>query len=346
MNDVYAKGGNVAKSGYAIMQRGELRTDAYGKVEFFDTKEKALFNMSHIPNFKSLTKEEKLKLIVPYSKDEKFADGGEVKNLIRERNELLNDMYNNEDTEVESSDIVKVGDVLYGDDVNGYVRIVKEVNDPLKGDYFVLQDRFDNKFAFYITQIIRDLYKKELKIQNVNVSEKDFLYSDEVVNIKKELEFHKGRVNIYKKNPNDASNYSGISYSDYVGSESKIKKLEENLKSYLKDEKHNFANGGMFDDNDGFMKADNNNNYRYPEMEVYVETLDEPIDLTNNVSSRTNEVVIKPLDEKIDLNDDNRVRARMGFEPKNRTPEKMMMVNPRMIVNNLPTPMSNTHKND
>jgi hypothetical protein len=109
---------------------------------------------------------------------------------------------------------------------------------------------------------------------------------------------------------------------------------------------NSYANGGMFDDNDGFMKADNNNNYRYPEMEVYVETLDEPIDLTNNVSSRTNQVVIMPLDEKIDLNDDSRVRARMGYEPKNRTPEKMMMVNPRMIVNNLPTPMSNTHKND
>lgn len=173
-----------------------------------------------------------------------YADGGEVKDLIRERNELLNDMYNNEDTEVESSDIVKVGDVLYGDGVNGYVRIVKEVNDPLKGDYFILQDKFDDKFAFYITQIIRDLYKKELKIQNVNVSEKDFLYSNEVVNIKKELEFHKGRVNLYKKNPNDASNYSGISYSDYVGSESKIKKLKEDLKLYLKDEKHNFADGG------------------------------------------------------------------------------------------------------
>ncbi len=110
--------------------------------------------------------------------------------------------------------------------------------------------------------------------------------------------------------------------------------------------KANFANGGMFDDNDGFMKADNNNNYRYPEMEVYVETIDEPIDLTSNVSSRSNKVVIVPIDENIDLNDDNRVRARMGFEPKNRTPEKMMMVNPRMIVNNLPTPMSNTHKND
>jgi hypothetical protein len=107
-----------------------------------------------------------------------------------------------------------------------------------------------------------------------------------------------------------------------------------------------YAKGGMFDDNDGFMKADNNNNYRYPEMEVHVDSIDEPIDLTSNVSRRTNEVVIMPLDEKIDLNDDNRVRARMGFEPKNRTPEKMMMVNQRMVIKDLPTPMSNKHKND
>jgi hypothetical protein len=109
---------------------------------------------------------------------------------------------------------------------------------------------------------------------------------------------------------------------------------------------NSYADGGMFEDNDGFMKADNEFNYRYPEMEVYVETLDEPIDLTNNVSSRTNEVVIMPLDEKMDLTDDNRVRARMGYEPKNRTPEKIMMVNQRMVIKDLPTPMSNTHKND
>jgi hypothetical protein len=81
-------------------------------------------------------------------------------------------------------------------------------------------------------------------------------------------------------------------------------------------------------------------------MEVYVETLDEPIDLTSNVSSRTNEVVIMPLDEKIDLNDDNRVRAKLSYEPKYRTPEKMMMVNQRMVIKDLPTPMSNSHKND
>jgi hypothetical protein len=125
--------------------------------------------------------------------------------------------------------------------------------------------------------------------------------------------------------------------------------VEENNKTYVIKKLMSggsYADGGMFEDNDGFMKADNNNNYRYPEMEVYVETLDEPIDLTNNVSSRTNQVVIMPLDEKMDLTDDNRVRARMGYEPKNRTPEKMMMVNQRMVIKDLPTPMSNSHKND
>jgi hypothetical protein len=110
---------------------------------------------------------------------------------------------------------------------------------------------------------------------------------------------------------------------------------------------NSYADGGMFDDNDGFMRADNNNNYRYPEMEVYVETLDEPIDLTSNVSSRTNEVVIKPLDENIDLNDDNRVRATMGYNPKNRNPEKFSKINPRAFeFIDLPMPTSNTHKND
>jgi hypothetical protein len=77
--DSFAKGGGVGKSGFAIMQKGSLRTDAYKRVEFFDTIEKALFKMSHVPNFKSLTKEEKLKLIVPYTnKGKKFSNGGGV----------------------------------------------------------------------------------------------------------------------------------------------------------------------------------------------------------------------------------------------------------------------------
>jgi hypothetical protein len=164
--------------------------------------------------------------------------------LVRERYELLNDMYNNEDSNVDYNDILKVGDVLYGDDINGYERIFKEVNDPVKGDYFIFQDRFNNKFAFYITQAVRDLYAKELYIQNVNIPQKDFLYSDEVIDINNKLEFHKGRINLYKKNPNDASNYSGINYSDYMSSLSNVKDLEEKLKYALKEEGHKFAKGG------------------------------------------------------------------------------------------------------
>jgi hypothetical protein len=70
----YAKGGGI-KEGFAIMQRGSLRTDAFGKVEVFATKEKALFKMSHVPFFKTLSKEEKEKLIVPYTSS-KMAKGG------------------------------------------------------------------------------------------------------------------------------------------------------------------------------------------------------------------------------------------------------------------------------
>jgi hypothetical protein len=81
-------------------------------------------------------------------------------------------------------------------------------------------------------------------------------------------------------------------------------------------------------------------------MEVYVETFDEPIDLTSNVSSNTNDVVIIPLNEEINLNEDGRVRAKMTYNPMNRTPEKMMAVNQRMIVTDMPMPISNKHKND
>jgi hypothetical protein len=104
--------------------------------------------------------------------------------------------------------------------------------------------------------------------------------------------------------------------------------------------------GGVFNDNEGFMKADNENNYRYPEMEVYVETIDEPIDLSSNTSGRTNNVFIKSINDDIDLNEGSKIRARMGYNPINRTPEKMMMVNQRMVVSDLPKPISTTHKND
>lgn len=107
-----------------------------------------------------------------------------------------------------------------------------------------------------------------------------------------------------------------------------------------------YANGGIFNDNEGFMRADNNNNYRYPEREVNIDTFDEPIDLTDNVSSRSNEVVIRPLNEDIDLKEDSRLRARIGFNPTNRSPNKMMAVNPRMVITNLPKTQSSTHKND
>jgi hypothetical protein len=107
-----------------------------------------------------------------------------------------------------------------------------------------------------------------------------------------------------------------------------------------------YADGGMFDDNDGFMKADNNRNFRYPEMKVNVETLDEPIDLTDNVSYAYNEVTVMPLNDEIDLRESNNMRVGKPYVPKNRTPQKMMAVNPRMIVTDMPMPTSNTHKND
>jgi hypothetical protein len=107
-----------------------------------------------------------------------------------------------------------------------------------------------------------------------------------------------------------------------------------------------YADGGMFEDNDGFMRADNNNNYRYPEKEVYIETLDEPIDLTSTVTIKSNEVVISPIDENIDLNDDNRVRARMTQSSRG-TAENFSKINPRAFeFIDLPMPTSHTHKND
>ena len=104
--------------------------------------------------------------------------------------------------------------------------------------------------------------------------------------------------------------------------------------------------GSYLQDNEGFMRADNEFNYRYPEKEVYIETLDEPIDLTSTVTIKSNEVVISPIDENIDLNDDNRIRARMTQSNRG-SAENFGKINPRAFeFIDLPMPTSNTHKND
>ena len=79
-NSEYKGGGGVSE-GYAIIQGDGLRKDAFSKIEVFKTIEKALFKMSHIPRFKNLSKEEKLKLIVPHSANKQYKGGGGVNNL-------------------------------------------------------------------------------------------------------------------------------------------------------------------------------------------------------------------------------------------------------------------------
>ena len=102
-----------------------------------------------------------------------------------------------------------------------------------------------------------------------------------------------------------------------------------------------FADGGMFDDNGGFMRADNERSFRYPERDVHVDTIDEPIDLTTKA---TNNVVIRPLDEDIDLKEDGRIRARMTQSNRG-SAESFSKINPRAFEF-IPMPKSHTHKND
>jgi hypothetical protein len=108
--------------------------------------------------------------------------------------------------------------------------------------------------------------------------------------------------------------------------------------------KLNYANGGSFEDNYGFMRADNENNYRFPERPVHVDTLDEPIDLTDNVSYKSNEVVIEPVDQDMNMNEDGRIRARMTQSNRG-SAENFAKINPNSFEFIL-MPTSNKHKND
>ena len=107
---------------------------------------------------------------------------------------------------------------------------------------------------------------------------------------------------------------------------------------------NSYANGGSFEDNYGFMRADNENNYRFPERPVHVDTLDEPIDLTDNVSYKSNEVVIEPVDQEINMNEDGRIRARMTQSNRG-SAENFAKINPNSFEF-IPMPTSNKHKND
>lgn len=202
--------------------------------------------------------EERRNVIYPYSEiarftesdlsNSKFEKGGKLTyNEIKKRYELLEDLYNNENSKVDYDQILKVGDVIYGDDIVGYLRIKEEINDPKKGDYFIMQDRYNNKYGFYIVQSVRDLYSKQIFIKNVGVSEDKFLHSKELISLYKEIQFLKGRISLYEKNPNDASNYHGINYQDYLSAKSELSELMEEFRIDSRNEKIEFEDGGQLE---------------------------------------------------------------------------------------------------
>ena len=108
-----------------------------------------------------------------------------------------------------------------------------------------------------------------------------------------------------------------------------------------------FADGGsFFEDNDGFMKADNEFNYRYINREPKIDVLDEEIDLTSNFEPRRMVTDFSPENEEIDLRDDGRVRVIMTQSNRG-SDENFGKINPRAFeFIDLPMPTSNKHKND
>ena len=131
----------------------------------------------------------------------------------------------------------------------------------------------------------------------------------------------------------------------YVSDGVKIKNEEQLLEETRENEPiYKYSDGGSFEDNYGFMKADNENNYRFPERPIHVDTLDEPIDLTDNVSYKSNEVVIEPVDQDMNMNEDGRIRARMTQSNRG-SAENFAKINPNAFEF-IPMPTSNKHKND
>jgi hypothetical protein len=127
----------------------------------------------------------------------------------------------------------------------------------------------------------------------------------------------------------------------------KVNAIYKKIDKYKFEKYDDYADGGFFGDNDGFMKADNNRNFRYPEKEVYVEIIDEPIDLISKFDE-SNNVDIKPLSDDIDLTDDKKIKAILT-QQKRGNGEKFLAIAPNafeFMGENIPMPSSNKHKND
>jgi len=108
--------------------------------------------------------------------------------------------------------------------------------------------------------------------------------------------------------------------------------------------RNTYANGGMFDDNDGFMKSKNGNNYRLPQKQVFKDAIDEPIKLVDNVGAFKKKATVESLNDKINLDDDKNIRARLGYVNDNRNADKLRAVNPRMTLTDLPKVSPKNHK--
>jgi hypothetical protein len=205
--------------------------------------------------------------------DDDFEDSNDSENnepennAIKERMALIDDLFTNEDSTAEYSDALKVGDVIFGGGLGGYMRIFAEQNTD-NGDYFVLQDRFNRKFQQLMIPIIRDVYSRYYLIDALNIPESDFLFSEDVIDLQKEIDYAKGTVYTYEKDSYTANNTHGISYSDYATKKNEIPKLEERLKNLLSREDKKFAKGGNIASKKYFIKLDDGSKKEYEQDDI------------------------------------------------------------------------------
>lgn len=162
-----------------------------------------------------------------------YEEGGKVKE-VELRYELLNDYYNNVDSEVDVTDILKIGDVLYGDGMPEGKALITNIHNLSNGDFYELTTQFNTKYSKLIIPTIRDLHDRYIFLDKTNVQLSDFIYDEIIVSQKKEIDRLTAIIKTYEKDRESAENI-GISYYSYANAKSEIDENKKYLRKLIVD---------------------------------------------------------------------------------------------------------------
>lgn len=164
------------------------------------------------------------------------------------RKNKLKDYFENENTEYDWDDILKPGDVIYGDGL-GDTMLITGTTFTKQGDYFELTDKFGRTYSHLIIPLIRKLHAKDIYLSKIGIPKESFVYPENIRQLNSDINYKKGSLSLYNKNPLDAENHHGITYAEVQNAKAEIPALEKQLRAEITEYENNRrkAMGGTFD---------------------------------------------------------------------------------------------------